>query len=443
MINGIGYFGRRQCNCLPEEDDYLGSGKLLKMAIDKYGKENFKKTILCECDSLEELYQKEEEYIERFNAVYDYHYYNIDFGGAPKSEAKLDEYQIRKYVCMKKQIEASESVKYYLKVDRIGSLDGKISPCMSIGKSTSFSDGRPTHIEYLTIYNNIKGKEPDIKSSITCHEYSKEFSGYDQSADRWLKRKGYVNVDEKDYNIYYNRFGHANDIALKSFDDIEECLKEKRRKEIAEATEIKAAAVDNVVADTERIKDNVVDMEVCNSEAIPGKVPNKKRIRKSNPFDILGYIKENAAPYNSYYYLLKLHNEYGKDFTLPEIFNAVSNHSSIQEDYLKNGFICSKSKYYKTREALNYLMNFKDITGKISGNKSFLNMVINFCYNCKSVDNNELNKKLHKVFNNQYKSLPPIKSINKLSDAATYIDKVYNYLSKNKVDVVDMFNKRT
>jgi hypothetical protein len=55
LINGKIYIGKDSKN----NSKYLGSGLLLKRAILKYGKENFKKEILEECSSIEELNQRE------------------------------------------------------------------------------------------------------------------------------------------------------------------------------------------------------------------------------------------------------------------------------------------------------------------------------------------------------------------------------------------------
>ena len=61
-------------------DDYMGSGIRIQRAIKKYGIENFKKTILFECTSKEEMDKKEAEIVnEDFIARDDV--YNIKLGG--------------------------------------------------------------------------------------------------------------------------------------------------------------------------------------------------------------------------------------------------------------------------------------------------------------------------------------------------------------------------
>ena len=51
LINGRYYVGRHQSK--EPNDKYIGSGMLLKLAIEKYGNENFKKVVLVFCDSKE------------------------------------------------------------------------------------------------------------------------------------------------------------------------------------------------------------------------------------------------------------------------------------------------------------------------------------------------------------------------------------------------------
>lgn len=45
------------------DDGYMGSGKLIEQAIKKYGKANFTKTVLCECNNRKDMYTKEYELI--------------------------------------------------------------------------------------------------------------------------------------------------------------------------------------------------------------------------------------------------------------------------------------------------------------------------------------------------------------------------------------------
>lgn len=57
MINGKYYLGMHSTGNL--DDDYLGSGKRLRYAINKYGEKNFKKEILIFFNSREELIEGE------------------------------------------------------------------------------------------------------------------------------------------------------------------------------------------------------------------------------------------------------------------------------------------------------------------------------------------------------------------------------------------------
>lgn len=81
MINHKKYIGKRQCKCDIKQDAYLGSGKILKQAIKKYGKKNFKKTILEICSTKEELNDREKYWIKYFNACNNDSFYNIAKGG--------------------------------------------------------------------------------------------------------------------------------------------------------------------------------------------------------------------------------------------------------------------------------------------------------------------------------------------------------------------------
>lgn len=63
LINNKVYIGVHETS--EPNDEYLGSGVALRKAIRKYGKENFKKTILLECNTSSEAYLKEKELVDR------------------------------------------------------------------------------------------------------------------------------------------------------------------------------------------------------------------------------------------------------------------------------------------------------------------------------------------------------------------------------------------
>lgn len=77
LINGKKYIGKDTQN----KKSYLGSGKLLKKAIKKYGIKNFKKTTLEFCKDTLELSNREKYWIDFFDAVNNKNYYNLVHGG--------------------------------------------------------------------------------------------------------------------------------------------------------------------------------------------------------------------------------------------------------------------------------------------------------------------------------------------------------------------------
>lgn len=81
LINGKSYIGQHTTVNL--NDGYLGSGTVLKKAIEKYGKENFDREILCYASSEKELNELEKLYIDSYNAVENEDYYNLIEGGHP------------------------------------------------------------------------------------------------------------------------------------------------------------------------------------------------------------------------------------------------------------------------------------------------------------------------------------------------------------------------
>ena len=78
-INGKSYIG--MCSCKARFKSYLGSGKLLSKAIEKYGKENFDREILEWCKDDDSLREAESKWIEKFDAINSNRFYNLHEGG--------------------------------------------------------------------------------------------------------------------------------------------------------------------------------------------------------------------------------------------------------------------------------------------------------------------------------------------------------------------------
>lgn len=78
---GKKYIGLHKTDKTTIDENYLGSGKLIKRAIQKYGKENFKCEIIEWCKTREELNAAEIKWINYYDANNSEIYYNITSGG--------------------------------------------------------------------------------------------------------------------------------------------------------------------------------------------------------------------------------------------------------------------------------------------------------------------------------------------------------------------------
>lgn len=78
LLNNKIYVGRHTTDDM--NDGYMGSGKLLRASIEKYGIENFKKHILIMCETSEEACEYETAIVDE-NFILDENTYNLRLGG--------------------------------------------------------------------------------------------------------------------------------------------------------------------------------------------------------------------------------------------------------------------------------------------------------------------------------------------------------------------------
>lgn len=87
--NGKKYVG--MCK-ITHEKNYLGSGKLLKEDIEKFGKDVFSREILEYCVSFESLCEAEKKWIDKLNAVSSSQFYNLNSGGFGGCSESMSDY---------------------------------------------------------------------------------------------------------------------------------------------------------------------------------------------------------------------------------------------------------------------------------------------------------------------------------------------------------------
>jgi len=155
-INDKSYIGQDSRN----ESSYFGSGVYLNRAIKKYGKGNFVKEILCKCNSLEELNDKEKYYIKEYNTKVPYGY-NLTDGG----EGNLG--WIPSNDTRKKNSEAHMGEKNYFfgkrRDDHSEKMKGKNNPMYGIRR---FGKENPMYGK-KRLDNMKRNRHPDVRKKVS------------------------------------------------------------------------------------------------------------------------------------------------------------------------------------------------------------------------------------------------------------------------------------
>lgn len=376
------------------------------MAIEKYGKENFKKEIICECNSFDELCKKEKEIIRKHNAVSSYKYYNIDYGGYQKPNVMLDDKQRRKFYFMKEKMK-NKSTCYLKAFDAF--TKGNKNPGVIFRKIYHEKIG-DVYGKQVIIYNNSVNRYDDGKSSTiqVTDLYHDDYSdGFD-----WEKKNGFIQISEDIYNKFCgDKVQEYNLEAINAFENATTYFNKVKKESIA-----------NIEIS------NITDIKVPETKIIK---PNAVTSMKGK--EIAEYIKtcsKQSKDYKNFSRLVDEFAEYGIELSV--VFNAITGYGSIQPAYLNN-FECSDKQYKEARETLNYVLRFKDIVDRVKGRKSFFYMCLCSCYRNEGINNEELFRKLHRT----YKNVQPITQIKSLQDTMNQINNIYNY-NKNARDKVNI-----
>lgn len=88
-INGKKYIGQKKFDDRGKWETYLGSGVVLKNAVEKYGKENFDRYIVDYAFTSDELNELEYEYTKVLDVVEDDSFYNLVYGGGTVTGLKF------------------------------------------------------------------------------------------------------------------------------------------------------------------------------------------------------------------------------------------------------------------------------------------------------------------------------------------------------------------
>lgn len=227
LINGKKYIGQKK----GYSESYLGSGKILKSAIKKYGRENFKRQIIDYASTKEELNFKEDYYIHKYNAHRSNNFYNISSSYTPnvwedkteeEKQALIETIRIAHLTGVYQSKEFREKISQVTSGDKNG-MFGRHHSNESKKKmsenSKGMTSGDKNGMFGKTGANAINGvhvfmykdenKKNLIKEFVSVREFQKEFNikghtGLDSAVKNNKRYKGYY-WDKKRCNDYSER----------------------------------------------------------------------------------------------------------------------------------------------------------------------------------------------------------------------------------------------
>lgn len=156
----------------------MGSGTALHNAFNKYGIENFSKNILEVCSTEEEAYNKEMEYIHKYDACNSKQYYNIICGGKGVGSGEQHPMYNKKH-SIKSRIKMSES--------RIGLYSGENHGMYGRKHSADSKDKmKKSRLGRFTNDNHPRAKR------VICLTTNERFNCIKQAAEKYNLSKAHI-----------------------------------------------------------------------------------------------------------------------------------------------------------------------------------------------------------------------------------------------------------
>ena len=160
LINGKCYIGLHKLG--NQRGEYKGSGKILKQAMKKYGRDNFVTTIIEWCETEEQLKEREIYWIDKCDAINSPAFYNIQRGGQGHKQTE----ETRKKI-------SENNARYWAGKSRSEETNKKISETLT-GRSTGRKGEHHTEETKRKISESKKGQIPWNKGIPLSEETKKK-----------------------------------------------------------------------------------------------------------------------------------------------------------------------------------------------------------------------------------------------------------------------------
>ncbi len=174
ILNNKQYVGDHSTNDL--SDNYLGSGKLLLLAIKKYGRKNFRKEILENCKCKQNAFFNQEKWINEYNTLVPTGYNISPKGGlkvrgchSKETKLKISNSNKGKKISLKQKIAAS----IFHKGKKLSSITKEKISKTQMGHNVSYETRKKLSEIKIELFKNI---ESPLKNRIRSEETKRKIS---------------------------------------------------------------------------------------------------------------------------------------------------------------------------------------------------------------------------------------------------------------------------